>query len=331
MQSVNSSLSDQTPTTMGPPLSDQGDQTATTMGPPLSDQGDQTATTMGPPPEKRRKKERGQNKRRPRAARVNHSDQLCPSLFQGSKSTSSSCLFGDKCRYSHDCAKFLADKPPDIGDTCFLFTTLGRCPYGLACRYGNSHVTADQQNVINEDVYDPNRVETTLNIISRTLQEKLRKRKVELPKSDCFLRKLGAKDKGRRNVESESTETVTGEKNSGAGERGREAGERGREGEGVGTEGVEAEDADVEERVKRGEGERGREEMEGEGERVRAEMKVEGERVRVEMNKEERGLSDQEHVGNEKTVGALTDEDMIAVRQAEKKQVCCGTLLIRTP
>ena len=148
----------------------------------------QAATNDGPPSTKRRKKERGQNKRRPRATRVSHSEQLCPSLYQGSLSASSnSCQFGEKCRYSHDCETFLENKPPDIGDTCFLFTSLGRCPYGLACRYGNSHMTADKQNVINEALYDPEREKTTRNIVSKSLQERLRKKKVKLPKSEHFL------------------------------------------------------------------------------------------------------------------------------------------------
>lgn len=48
-------------------------------------------------------------------------------------------------------------------------------------------MTPDGQNVINSDVFDPNRVETTRNVISRSLQERLRKKKVDLPKSEIFL------------------------------------------------------------------------------------------------------------------------------------------------
>lgn len=170
-----------------------------------NDQIDQTTTDERPPAAKRRKKERGQNKRRPRAAKVNLSDLLCPSLYQGRSSTSGrSCQFGDKCRYSHDCEQFLANKPPDIGESCYLFTTLGRCPYGLACRYGNSHMTADQRNVINDDLFDPDRVDTTRNIVSRSLQEKLRKKRLDLPKSDTFLRDLGEGRVGNRKTADKS-------------------------------------------------------------------------------------------------------------------------------
>lgn len=255
------------------------------------DTRDQTATNAGPPPEKRRKKERGQNKRRPRAAKVNHADQLCPSLYQGSESTSTaSCHFGDKCRYCHNCAEFLANKAPDIRDSCFLFTTLGRCPYGLACRYGNSHMTTDQQNVTNDEVYDPDRVATTLNIVSRTLQEKLRKKKVELPKSDRFLCEFSAVQNGSEKFKSEATDTQTGDANSGGGERGEEGGRR--EGEVLGTESVQKEGAGVEERMM---GETGSE--------------------------REKGLSAQKPSDDGRTVGALTDEDLITVRPAEKRKV----------
>ena len=59
-------------------------------------------------------------------------------------------------------------------------------------------MTSDQQNVTNEDLFDPNRVDTTRNIISKSLQEKLRKKKLQLPKSEKFLRECGhSAGKGR--------------------------------------------------------------------------------------------------------------------------------------
>ena len=175
-----------------------------------SDQPDQPTTAGEPPPAKRRKKLRGQNKHRPRAAKVNHSDLLCPSLYEG-QSSSRTCQFGEKCRYSHSPTEFLAKKPPDIGESCYLFTTLGRCPYGLACRYGNSHMTPDGENIINNDLFDSNRVETTRNIISKTLQEKLRKKKVDLPKSESFLcdfsRQIDGKKEEKRETQTDTLQT----------------------------------------------------------------------------------------------------------------------------
>ena len=59
-------------------------------------------------------------------------------------------------------------------------------------------MTSDQQNVTNEDLFDPNRVDTTWNVISKSLQEKLRKKKLQLPKSEKFLRECGhSAGKGR--------------------------------------------------------------------------------------------------------------------------------------
>lgn len=61
-------------------------------------------------------------------------------------------------------------------------------------------MTSDHRNVTNEELFDPNRAATTINVITRSLQEKLRKRKLELPKSEAFLRSIGsATSKGGRN------------------------------------------------------------------------------------------------------------------------------------
>ena len=155
--------------------------------------GSQTKTTDGPPPAKRSKRQRGQNKHRPRAAKLALSSLLCPSLYQGdSSSTAVTCNFGEKCRYCHDCAQFLSQKPPDLGTSCYLFDTFGKCSFGLACRFGSVHMTSDGQNVTNEDRFDPNRADVTQNVISKSLQEKLRKRSLKLPKSEVFLKKFGS-------------------------------------------------------------------------------------------------------------------------------------------
>ena len=258
-------------------------------------------TNSEPPPTKRRKKERGQNKRRPRAAKVNRSDQLCPSLYQGSDRSDRSCQFGEKCRYCHDTAAYLAKKPPDIGSTCHLFDTLGRCPYGLACRCGNSHMTSDLQNVTDEQVYDPNRIETTINVISRTLQENLRKKRIELPKSERFLHDFSRGPACRGNVRGDGGGGKGGE---GEGDKVREEGEKEREGaDENGESGATEEDmADL------GEGHLTTEKAEcsaGDGDGVAVTAVPEG-----VSSSAERTMS-----------GAVTDEDLIRMRPEEIKQV----------
>lgn len=147
------------------------------------------------PPTK--KKRRGQNKHRPRS-RVMYSEQLCSSLrlHGGPKEK---CPFGENCRYMHDIEKYMASKPEDVGDKCFLFETYGKCLYGLACRFGGSHLNARFENVVNEAVFDPNRPETTANILSKGLQEQLRKRTLKFPRSDAYLVQL-TQQKGREGV-----------------------------------------------------------------------------------------------------------------------------------
>ena len=145
---------------------------------------------LQPPPAKRAKR-RGQNKSRPRPAFIPFSEMLCPSCYHGDgMSESGGCQFGEKCRYSHDVVKYMSSKPPDISDDCYLFKTYGRCPYGRACRFASSHMTANFENVVNESLYDPNRSLRTLNVISRSLQEKLRKRQLPFAKSEAYLSRL---------------------------------------------------------------------------------------------------------------------------------------------
>ena len=146
----------------------------------------------GPPPSKKRK--RGQNKHRPRPARISFSEMLCPSLhdLQTPDVDSVLCLFKEKCRYTHDIAKFMAEKDPDIGEKCYMFEKLGKCPYGAACRFASSHVTSEFVNVVKEGVYDSSRPVETLNLISRGLQENLRKRRLAFVRSERYLERLQA-------------------------------------------------------------------------------------------------------------------------------------------
>lgn len=50
------------------------------------------------------------------------------------------CVFADKCRHSHDCHAYLAQKEDDIGDTCVTFQKFGHCRDGLMCRFGKEHI-----------------------------------------------------------------------------------------------------------------------------------------------------------------------------------------------
>ena len=144
-----------------------------------------------PPPAKKRR--RGQNKHRPRC-RIPYSEQLCSSLhLHGGAGVT--CPFGENCRYMHDVEKYMASKPEDLGDRCFLFETYGRCSYGPACRFGGSHLSARFENIVNEAIFVPDRPASTVNVLSKRLQEQLRKRTLAFPRSDAYLRQLAKQTK----------------------------------------------------------------------------------------------------------------------------------------
>jgi len=147
----------------------------------------------GAPP---RKKQRGQNKKRPRDKRVASKERLCPSL-----KVSIPCPFSTDCRFSHDIEGYMAQKPADIGDRCVLFEQHGVCPYGLECRYGSKHISKDFKNIKLDDV---NNSSSTFSWLTKDLQDKLHKKAIAFPSTDRFLSKLqSAKDKASSSTSSD--------------------------------------------------------------------------------------------------------------------------------
>lgn len=97
---------------------------------------------------KKKMKVKGRNKQRP-VTHIKAKDKLCPTIFQEKE-----CSFGEKCKFSHDIKEFMESKPKDIGSHCFMFETYGKCPFGLACRYGSKHISEDFKNIVNQELYD---------------------------------------------------------------------------------------------------------------------------------------------------------------------------------
>ena len=97
---------------------------------------------------KKKMKVKGRNKQRP-VTHIKSKDKLCPTIFQERE-----CSFGERCKFSHDIKEFMQNKPPDIGPECFMFETYGKCPYGLACRYGSKHISEDHKNIVNKELYE---------------------------------------------------------------------------------------------------------------------------------------------------------------------------------
>ncbi|PAA46209.1 hypothetical protein BOX15_Mlig018561g3, partial [Macrostomum lignano] len=109
------------------------------------------------------------------------------------------CHFGVTCRLSHDLPAYLATRPPDLGPSCFVFDTTGRCPSGALCRFAGAHVDADGRNLA-----DPDRQrtwaaagQTELHGLDRDLQLALRRDDFDFGEAYAVLRQHGVQCKGR--------------------------------------------------------------------------------------------------------------------------------------
>ncbi|XP_028317759.1 tRNA-dihydrouridine(47) synthase [NAD(P)(+)]-like isoform X2 [Gouania willdenowi] len=133
-----------------------------------------------------KKRLRGQNKSRPHRKPTMYEEKpLCVSVIQGNRK----CFYGDKCKFHHVVADYMASKPPDIGDSCHLFDTFGKCQYGLSCRFGKTHTTADFQTLEKADVMKTYENRTPVkNSLTKDLQNSLRKRQVSFKKSEDYLK-----------------------------------------------------------------------------------------------------------------------------------------------
>uniref|UniRef100_A0A8C0FUJ6 tRNA-dihydrouridine(47) synthase [NAD(P)(+)] n=1 Tax=Bubo bubo TaxID=30461 RepID=A0A8C0FUJ6_BUBBB len=141
-----------------------------------------------------RKRARGQNKSRP-CMKPNHYEQsrLCPSVTQG---CAEKCYFGARCRFLHDVGEYMAAKPADLGRSCVLFETFGKCIYGVTCRFAQAHLGDGYQNIVNTDLAKQWEGKSLVrNNLSKDLQHQLRKRKFkEREVSNCTTPQEGLGD-----------------------------------------------------------------------------------------------------------------------------------------
>lgn len=95
---------------------------------------------------------RGTFKKRPIDAQEDPAEQLCRPVAAGE-----GCAFGDGCKFSHDMAAYMRRKPKDLGASCPVFESVGRCRFGLACRFAGAHVVKREDGVF-ENVVDDERL-----------------------------------------------------------------------------------------------------------------------------------------------------------------------------
>ena len=105
--------------------------------PPEREKGEKKSDDRdGPSNSSAKKSRKGQNKKRPRDSKLPSDpiSSLCMSMVR-----TGTCPYTD-CRFSHDVASALKCRPVDLGDTCVIYEEFGRCPFGLKCRWGGSHI-----------------------------------------------------------------------------------------------------------------------------------------------------------------------------------------------
>ncbi|KAJ8000247.1 hypothetical protein DPEC_G00202850 [Dallia pectoralis] len=142
------------------------------------------------------KRMRGQNKCRPHMKPTSYdSRRLCPSIIQERETK---CAFGDKCKFFHDVTEYMASKPADVGERCYLYDTFGKCHYGLSCRFARAHIGTDSRNLVNEECVKALDGKTTVrNSLTKDLQWRLRKKTVPFTASDAYMKSIhkgGRKD-----------------------------------------------------------------------------------------------------------------------------------------
>ncbi|VEN47537.1 unnamed protein product [Callosobruchus maculatus] len=122
-----------------------------------------------------KKKLKGQNKSRAPTYVTNRAEELCISIIDISESEDIPKCNRKQCKFIHDIEKYLAIKPKDIGEHCYNFKTFGKCNRGLACRFGNEHITDNGRNVVDKELYS-NYKPQTKNHLGRDLQFSLKKK-----------------------------------------------------------------------------------------------------------------------------------------------------------
>lgn len=116
------------------------------------------------------------------------------------------------CRFSHDIEKYLKDKPEDIGETCYIYSTKGFCHYGITCRYAKNHVDENFKNMTHKNAeYPDNRFHLPFE-----LQTALRKKTYDFSKSEKIIKEVEAHQKLQREAQNPSESETEKEKPIGA-------------------------------------------------------------------------------------------------------------------
>ncbi|PIK35899.1 tRNA-dihydrouridine synthase 3-like [Apostichopus japonicus] len=173
----------------------------------FSDRGKNGTSSPGDdgeePPAKKPKRS-GQNKSRPKPVRLLPKEKLCLNMAKGKE-----CPYGEQCKFNHDLENMLKQKPADIGPKCYNFDMFGHCEFGLMCRYGTSHISSDFENITDE-ARKINPSTLTSNTLSMELRRELRKKKINYPKADMYLKTLPRDGKGKKKAMKGNSSSLAG-------------------------------------------------------------------------------------------------------------------------
>ncbi|CAG0883290.1 unnamed protein product [Darwinula stevensoni] len=139
-----------------------------------------------------KKKLSGRNKKRPRIIKVPRSEKLCPFLkdITAGEDAAKKCQYPG-CSFLHDVDAYLQRKPANIGGTCYNFETFGKCSSGLTCRFGSSHISEKNYNVVNPEMWEKHsEVQHYSNSLAKEVQHSLWKHKYNFEKSEEALRQV---------------------------------------------------------------------------------------------------------------------------------------------
>lgn len=158
---------------------------------------------------KNKQKNRGQNKARPRTYQDDKQSKPCPKIINvKSADEFEPCTFNN-CKFIHNPLDYLKLKPKDIGEQCHVFNLRGRCPRGLACRFGASHITAEGYNTVDEDKVKAWN-EDTKNTLQSSVQIPLQKKKYDFSFAEKLVKAMDTRDrKGKKNSTEENTIDTT--------------------------------------------------------------------------------------------------------------------------
>ncbi|XP_036371439.1 tRNA-dihydrouridine(47) synthase [NAD(P)(+)]-like [Megalops cyprinoides] len=136
-----------------------------------------------------KKKARGQFKSRPHIKpHIYAEKKLCPSIVQES---ATKCFYGERCKFLHSISEYMELKPADVGESCHLFDTFGKCHYGVTCRYARAHTCENFKNLVNKEICRDNEGRVTvMNSLDKNLQRRLRKRQVCFKASEEYFRTI---------------------------------------------------------------------------------------------------------------------------------------------